>query len=135
MDLKDKTQTGGAATLPHLISVEEAAELLAVSRSTVHNWIKDESIPYIKLPGSEQRSRYRIPLQGLLNTLSGNYDLAGDLERVNAAAKEAASAEVDVRAELRNRRSSRTPRTSDRPRQLVDAKPSDAFEHAEGTGN
>lgn len=75
---------GGASTLPRLISVEEAAALLAVTDTTVRNWIKNDAIPYIELPPTGSRRRYRIPLQGLLNTLSGNYDLASDLEHLAA---------------------------------------------------
>jgi len=81
----DLRTTSGAATLPRLISIDEAAELLAVSSSTVRNWINDEAIPYVVLPGGTERRQYRIPLQGLLNTLSGNYDLAAELRRVEEA--------------------------------------------------
>jgi excisionase family DNA binding protein len=78
-------QTSGAATLPRLISVEEAATLLAVSDTTVRNWIKNDAIPYIELPGGTERKRYRIPLQGLLTSLVGNYDLASDIEYLQTA--------------------------------------------------
>jgi excisionase family DNA binding protein len=128
MDIDNPTQTASAATLPRLLSVDEAAELLAVSSSTIHNWIRDESIPYIKLPGGSERTRYRIPLQGLLNSLSGNYDLGGELARLNEAAAATSEAGMDVRAELRKRRSKRS--GGDRPRQMVDGRPSDVFEHA-----
>jgi excisionase family DNA binding protein len=75
---------GGSSTLPRLISVEEAATLLAVTDTTVRNWIKSDAIPYIELPSSGSRKRYRIPLQGLLNTLAGNYDLGADVGHLNA---------------------------------------------------
>src|SRR3989442_203451 len=122
----DMPTIGGAATLPRLINVDEAAELLAVSSSTVRNWIKDETIPYVQLPAAGKRDSYRIPLQGLLNTLSGTYDLAGELERLNEAAKETTGAGMDVRAELRKRRS-REPSAGDRPREVVEADPADIF--------
>jgi excisionase family DNA binding protein len=80
----DERIAGGASTLPRLISVEEAAALLAVTDTTVRNWIKGEAIPYIELPSTGTRKRYRIPLQGLLNTLAGNYDLASDLDHLAA---------------------------------------------------
>lgn len=72
---------------PQLIKVAEAAELLNVSTSTVHNWIKNGAIPYIELPKTEgQRTDYRIPLKGLVASLSGNYDLSADLAALAAAA-------------------------------------------------
>jgi excisionase family DNA binding protein len=120
--------TGGSATLPRLISVEETAELLAVSDSTVRNWIKDETIPFVELPPTGRRRRYRIPLQGLLNTLSGNYDLAGELESLSEMSSEAAAQGIDIRAELRQRRS-RKVRHGDQPRELPPGE--DIFEHAQ----
>jgi excisionase family DNA binding protein len=87
MNVIEPQIAGGAATLPRLISVEEAATLLSVTDTTIRNWIKQDAIPYIELPGGEarQRKQYRIPLQGLLNTLAGNYDLAADLRQIDAA--------------------------------------------------
>jgi excisionase family DNA binding protein len=61
---------------PQLLTVSGAAELLNVSARTVHNWIKDDRIPYIELPGG----MYRIPQHALLSSLRGNYNLADDLE-------------------------------------------------------
>ena len=61
-------------TMPVLLSTAEVAGALAVSRRTVVNWIDKDSIPFLKLPGGS-RSSYRIPLDGLLNSLGGNYDL------------------------------------------------------------
>jgi excisionase family DNA binding protein len=73
---------------PQLIKVAEAAELLNVSTSTVHNWIKSDVIPYIELPKAEgQRADYRIPLKGLVASLSGNYDLSADLAELAEAAQ------------------------------------------------
>jgi excisionase family DNA binding protein len=57
-----------------LLTVPEAGRLLRVSDATVRNWIEADSIPYVKLPGSG-RKQYRIPLQGLLSSLEGSYDL------------------------------------------------------------
>ena len=89
-----KRRTSGAATQPRLITVTQAAELLAVDPQTVRNWIERQLVPYIVLPHEEgARQEYRIPLQGLLTSLSGTYDLgqelnvSEDLDRLNAAAK------------------------------------------------
>jgi hypothetical protein len=60
--------------------------MLAVSAETVRNWIEKDAIPYIGLPQTGSRREYRIPLQGLLSSLSGNYDLAADLRSLNEAA-------------------------------------------------
>ncbi len=126
MNATDRT-IGGAATMPRLLSVEEAAELLAVSSSTIRNWINDDAIPYIELPSTGGRRRYRIPLQGLLNTLSGNYDLAATLQQLNKASGELAD---DTHQELRRGRSRRPSRNS-RPREMDSADPGDIFEHSE----
>jgi excisionase family DNA binding protein len=95
MDHHDNTQTvGGAATLPRLITIKQAADLLAVHPETVRNWIDRKIVPFIVLPHEEgARQEYRIPLQGLLTCLSGNYDLGQDLnvtedlKRLNDAAR------------------------------------------------
>ena len=68
---------------PKLITPDDAAHLLGVSRSTVQNWIKRGTIPYIELPtGTLIRRTYRIPLDGLLSSLSGNFDLDAAFSRV-----------------------------------------------------
>jgi len=65
-----------------LLTVREAAELLSVSPRTVHTWIEKGSIPYIALPAGGEKTSYRIPLQGLLGSLSGSYDLTADVEKL-----------------------------------------------------
>jgi excisionase family DNA binding protein len=116
---------GGAGTLPRLISVEEAAALLAVSDGTVRNWIKKDAIPYIELPGGESRKQYRIPLQGLLNTLSGNYNLASDLRYLDAVfGGESLGGEQPNGMDARAR-----PRGGDPVE--IDADPGDLFEQAQ----
>ncbi len=92
---------GGSATLPRLITVQQAAEMLAVSGETVRNWIEKEAIPYLVLPQSGSRREFRIPLQGLLSCLSGNYNLADDLARLEAAAESAG--DVDVLTKMGDR--------------------------------
>lgn len=67
-----------------LLTVSEAAEMLRVSVGTIRNWIAAGSVPYIQLPPVGQRKQYRIPLQGLLGSLEGNYDLRGELQQQNA---------------------------------------------------
>lgn len=73
-------------TTPQLLTTTEAADLLKVSSRTILNWIGAETIPYVQLPSNGGRNEYRIPLQGLLSSLSGNYDLAGELRQLDAAA-------------------------------------------------
>jgi len=65
-----------------LITANEAAELLNVHVRTIHGWIAKGTVPFIELPksGATSKPSYRIPLQGLLNSLSGNYDLASEME-------------------------------------------------------
>jgi hypothetical protein len=80
----------GAATQPRLITVTQAANLLAVSDETVRKWITRGTIPYLVLPHDpdSKRNEYRIPLQGLLTCLSGNYDLGRDLDAIHEAAQD-----------------------------------------------
>ncbi len=102
--------------------------LLAVSSSTVRNWIKDETIPYIELPrksGSRTRAQYRIPLQGLLNTLAGNYDLAGALARLDDA-----QIAGDAYAEMRQ--GTRREDGSAEPREVSRADPGEICELSNG---
>jgi excisionase family DNA binding protein len=54
-----------------LLSTRQAAELLNVSPRTVTNWIRADKVPYVRLPGGE----YRLPLEGLLDSLTGTYDM------------------------------------------------------------
>jgi len=62
-----------------LLSAGEAAELLNVSVRTIHTWIEKDAIPYVELPRTGIKRSYRIPLQGLLSSLSGSYDLTEQL--------------------------------------------------------
>jgi excisionase family DNA binding protein len=71
------------------LSVPQAAELLNVAPRTVHNWIKDGTVPYVELPGRGERRAYRIPLHGLIESLSGNYDVRSHLAAQTARAREA----------------------------------------------
>jgi hypothetical protein len=90
----------GTSFKPQFIRVADAAALLQVSTSTIHNWIKHDAIPYVELPRvrDDQRAEYRIPLRGLVASLHGNYDLAGELETLAQAAAEAG---VDADALIR----------------------------------
>ena len=79
---------------PRLVTTKEAAELLSVSPRTVLNWIQDDAIPYVELPSrGGQRREYRIPLQGLLRSLAGNYDLAGEFTAADDALEGAPAAD------------------------------------------
>ena len=90
----------GTSFKPQFIKVAEAAALLQVSTSTIHNWIKHDAIPYVELPRvrDDQRAEYRIPLRGLIASLHGNYDLARELDAVVQSAREAG---VDAEALIR----------------------------------
>jgi hypothetical protein len=68
--------------------------MLRVSPRTVLNWIERDAIPYVALPqvGGSRRD-YRIPLYGLLSSLSGNYDLGSQLEALSDAEAKGVHAE------------------------------------------
>jgi len=65
-----------------LLTATQAADLLNVHVRTIHAWIEQGTIPYISLPSQGKKPSYRIPLHGLLNSLSGNYDLAAELDQL-----------------------------------------------------
>lgn len=69
------------AAAPKLITVAQAASLLAVSEKTIRRWIDAERIPFLKLPSGG----YRIPQGALLASLGGNYPLGDELEEIDAA--------------------------------------------------
>lgn len=73
VDLSDRMTL--TASRPQLLTVSQAAELLKVSDRTIRRWIETEKVPYLKLPSGG----YRIPQASLLASLSGNYDLAGEI--------------------------------------------------------
>jgi excisionase family DNA binding protein len=68
------------AAQPILLTVPQAASLLRVSDRTVRRWIEAERIPFLKLPSGA----YRIPQGALLASLRGTYDLAGELQQLEA---------------------------------------------------
>jgi excisionase family DNA binding protein len=68
------------ASRPVLLTVSQAASLLRVSDRTVRRWIEAERIPFVKLPSGA----YRIPQGALLASLRGTYDLAGELQQLEA---------------------------------------------------
>lgn len=82
------------ALKPKLLTVAQAAELLAVSEKTIRRWLADERVPYLKLPGGG----YRIPQGALLASLAGTYDLSGELKELEA--RMAGVSEDDIRAAL-----------------------------------
>jgi len=67
------------AARPQLLTVREAAGLLNVNERTVRRWIEDDAVPYLQLPSGS----YRIPQGALLASLRGNYDLAGELRKLD----------------------------------------------------
>jgi len=95
---------GEAATQPRLMTVAQAAGLLAVSPQTIRNWIDRRLIPFIVLPHEPDATRieHRIPLQGLLACLGGTYDLGAeldlgsDLRMANDAARSATADEPEL---------------------------------------
>lgn len=82
------------ASTPKLMTVAQAASLLAVSEKTVRRWIDAERIPYLKLPSGG----YRIPQGALLASLGGNYALGDELDELDARTAEVT--EDDVRGAL-----------------------------------
>jgi excisionase family DNA binding protein len=83
------------AVAPKLLTVAQAASLLAVSEKTVRRWIDDERIPYLRLPGGG----YRIPQGALLASLGGNYALGDELEEIDARMTGVTEDEVRARLE------------------------------------
>jgi excisionase family DNA binding protein len=81
---------------PRFLTTAEAASLLNVTQRTVVNWIHEGSIPYLELPSKGKRKEYRIPELALLESLSGNYDLAGELRSLNEEAETAGMDEAEV---------------------------------------
>lgn len=81
---------------PKLLSTKQAAELLNVSKRTILNWIESERVPYVKLPGGD----YRIPLAGLLASLSGTYQLDEEIRALDE--RYAALGDADVQQALDN---------------------------------
>jgi excisionase family DNA binding protein len=79
---------------PKLLTTKQAAELLNVSRRTVLNWIETEKVPYLKLPGGD----YRVPLAGLLASLSGTYRLDDEIRALDE--RFAGVSDQDVQAAL-----------------------------------
>lgn len=80
-----------------LLTTRRAAELLNVTPRTVTNWIRADRVPYVRLPGGE----YRLPLDGLLDSLSGPYDLRSPIENAlelaeGAQARAAAAAKLTM---------------------------------------
>jgi len=72
------TRVGGDV---RLLTTGEVARMLRVSPRTVNNWIKQDRIPYLELPGGE----YRVPLAGLLSSLGGTFDLGKAMRELDEA--------------------------------------------------
>ena len=77
---------------PKLLTTKQAAELLNVSTRTVLNWIDTDKVPYLRLPGGD----YRIPLTGLLASLSGTYQLDDELRALDARHSELSDEDVQA---------------------------------------
>ncbi|MGH2950569.1 MAG: helix-turn-helix domain-containing protein [Solirubrobacterales bacterium] len=78
-----------------LLTTRRAAELLNVTPRTVTNWIRADRVPYVRLPGGE----YRLPLDGLLDSVSGSYDIRTEIENVielEEGARAQAAADLDL---------------------------------------
>jgi len=65
-----------------------------VTSRTIVNWIERGSIPYVELPSGGSRREYRIPEVALLRSLSGNFNLEAELERLETAAAEMTEEEM-----------------------------------------
>jgi len=79
---------------PKLLSTTQAASLLNVSRRTILNWIEAGKVPYVRLPGGD----YRIPLTGLLDSLSGTYRLQEEIRALDK--RNAGLTDEDVQAAI-----------------------------------
>jgi excisionase family DNA binding protein len=75
--------TGGDSS--RLLTTNEAAQLLNVSSQTILNYIERDEIPYIQLPGGGGRRRreFRIPMKGLLESLTGNYNPVQEINELS----------------------------------------------------
>jgi excisionase family DNA binding protein len=82
------------ASQPKLLSTTQAAGLLNVSRRTILNWIEADKVPYVKLPGGD----YRVPLTGLLDSLSGTYRLQEEIRALDK--RNAGLTDEDVQAAI-----------------------------------
>jgi len=82
------------ASQPKLLSTTQAAGLLNVSRRTILNWIEAGKVPYVRLPGGD----YRIPLTGLLDSLSGTYRLQEEIRAPDE--RNSALTDEDVQAAI-----------------------------------
>jgi len=82
------------ASQPKLLSTTQAADLLSVSRRTILNWIETGKVPYVRLPGGD----YRVPLSGLLASLSGTYRLDQEIRALDE--RYAGLSDEDVQATL-----------------------------------
>ncbi len=82
------------ASQPKLLSTTQAADLLNVSRRTILNWIEAGKVPYVRLPGGD----YRLPLSGLLSSLSGTYRLDEEIRALDE--RNAALTDEDVQAAI-----------------------------------
>jgi excisionase family DNA binding protein len=78
------------ASQPILLTVPQAASLLRVSDRTIRRWIEAERIPFLKLPSGS----YRIPQGAMLASLRGTYDLAGELQELEAKHSHVSDAEI-----------------------------------------
>jgi excisionase family DNA binding protein len=73
------TDTTDATPDPMNLSITQAADLLNVSRRTILDWIETDKVPYVKLAGGD----YRIPVAGLLSSLSGTYRLDEEIQALD----------------------------------------------------
>lgn len=90
----------GVGTGIKLLTTGEAGAMVGVSPRTIQNWAKSGKVPYLELPSGE----FRIPLNGLLASLGGTFDLAAALAHLDEATS--GIGEADVEASLADRRSS-----------------------------
>lgn len=66
------------------LTTTEAAQILKVSSRTVLNWIKEERVPYMRLPTGE----YRLPRRALMEALEDGavgFDLSSTWDEVAAS--------------------------------------------------
>jgi excisionase family DNA binding protein len=83
--------------LPEMLTTQQAAALVNVTTATILNWIKADAIPYVQLPGGSERAQYRVPLGGLISSLSGTYDLGAAIREAEEHVRTAGLSGDDVK--------------------------------------
>ncbi len=66
---KPSTAAVEAILKAELLTVPQVSTLMRVEEQTIRNWIKENRIPYLRLPKENGQGWLRVPKQALLSTL------------------------------------------------------------------